>query len=138
MHPITDALATLGARFNVILDPHDHCVYQNAYGDWRERTERFQVQIEQVGLASWTGTFGERPIVDEDNEMKLYWGWVFAWDRRSVPLTKGPAKITLRSTTKEAQPRQVDVLLPDDRLQVEQNSVRCEVQAGGVRIIELN
>jgi hypothetical protein len=81
------------------------------YGDWRERTERFQVLIEQAGAAAWTGSFGDRPMVDEDNEMKLYWGWVFVWDHRPVPLAKGSAKITLRSTTKESQPRQIDVLV---------------------------
>ncbi len=36
MHLMTDAAATLGSRFNLILDPHDHCVYQSAYGDFRE------------------------------------------------------------------------------------------------------
>src|SRR5688572_18483581 len=50
------------------------------YGDWREKTERLQVQIEQPGVAAWTGRYGERPMVDEDNELKLYFGWVFVWD----------------------------------------------------------
>ena len=74
------------------------------YGDWREKTERFQVQIEQAGRPPWTGSYGEKPVVEEDNEMKLYWGWAFAWDERdgrtrrkgrrrssSLSTTQGPA-----------------------------------------------
>jgi len=80
------------------------------YGDWREQTERFQVQIEQEGRPPWTGQFGDHAVVEEDNEMKLYWGWAFAWDQRKVQLHKGPAKLSLRSTTKEPVPRQVDVI----------------------------
>jgi hypothetical protein len=81
------------------------------YGDWREATERFQVRIEQEGAPPWTGQYGEQARVEEDNEMKLYWGWAFAWDRRQVPLKKGPARLSLVSTTKEPQPRQVDVIV---------------------------
>jgi len=81
------------------------------YGDWREQTERFQVRIEQDGTRPWIGQFGEEALVEEDNEMKLYWGWAFAWDRRTVPLEKGEARLSLVSTTKEAVPRQVDVLV---------------------------
>ncbi len=81
------------------------------YGDWREKTERFQIKIEQPGAEPWVGRFGERPLVDEDNEMKLYWGWVFVWDSSSLPLRKGPARISLLSTTKDPEPRQVDVIV---------------------------
>lgn len=42
------------------------------YGDWREQTERFQIRIQQAGRQPWTGQYGRRAIVDEDNEMKLY------------------------------------------------------------------
>src|SRR4051794_24574689 len=81
------------------------------YGDWREKTERFQVRIEQGGAAPWTGQFGEAAVVDEDNEAKLYWGWAFAWDRRELPLKKGPAKLTLVTTTKDPEARQIDVIV---------------------------
>lgn len=81
------------------------------YGDWREQTERFQIQIEQNGAPAWTARFGEQPIVEEDNVMKLYWGWAFVWDGNNVSLKKGPAKISLLSTTKGPQPRQVDVVV---------------------------
>jgi hypothetical protein len=81
------------------------------YGDWREQAERFQVRIEQSGRQPWTGRYGERAIVDEDNEMKLYWDWVFAWDQQPVTLQKGSASLSLMSTSKERQPRQVDVIV---------------------------
>ena len=81
------------------------------YGDWRERTERFQIQIEQAGKTLATLPFGERAIVDEDNEMKLYYGWAFAWDKGAVDLTAGQATIKLASTTKGPEPRQVDVIV---------------------------
>jgi len=80
------------------------------YGDWREKTERFQVRLEQGGRI-WTGPYGERAVVEEDNEAKLYWGWAFAWDQREVDLKKGSARLSLVTTTKESEPRQVDVIV---------------------------
>src|SRR5205807_1098667 len=62
------------------------------YADWREQTERFQIRIEQTGKQPWEGRYGERAVIDEDNEMKLYWNWAFAWDRREAKLDKGTAK----------------------------------------------
>jgi hypothetical protein len=81
------------------------------YADWRETTERFEVEITQPGEKPFVARFGEKAIAEEDSEMKLYWGWAFAWDRREVPLKKGPATITLRSRHKEKVARQVDVLV---------------------------
>lgn len=81
------------------------------YGDWREKTERFQIRIAQRGAPAWTGRFGERSALDEDNVMKLYWGWAFAWDGREVDLKKGVATLSLVSTTKDPEPRQVDVIV---------------------------
>jgi len=81
------------------------------YGDWREKTERFQVQLEQTGGQPWVGRYGEQPAVDEDNEMKLYFGWAFAWAKQQTHLEKGPAKLSLKSTTKDPEPRQIDVIV---------------------------
>jgi hypothetical protein len=81
------------------------------YGDWREQPERFQVKLEQAGREPWIGRYGEKAVVEEDNEAKLYWGWAFAWDRREAALKKGPAKLSLMSTTKEPVPRQIDVIV---------------------------
>jgi len=81
------------------------------YGDWRETTERFQIRIEQPNQKPWDGRYGERAMVEEDNEMKLYWGWAFAWDKREANLQKGEANLSLLSTTKESVPRQIDVIV---------------------------
>jgi len=81
------------------------------YGDWREVPDRFQVQIEQPGKPAWNGKYGERAVVEEDNEMKLYFGWAFGWGVQPAELAAGAATIKLLSTTKEAQPRQVDVIV---------------------------
>lgn len=79
------------------------------YRDVREASERFNVMIEQGGVAQ-TKTYGERPMVDEDNEMKLYWNWVFVWDSRPFTLKAGPAKLVLSSAFKEPDNRQIDVM----------------------------
>jgi hypothetical protein len=83
------------------------------YADVREKTERFQVELEQPGAGAkpWTATYGERAVIEEDNEMKLYWNWAFAWDHRDAVLKKGPAKLSLRSAFAEDTCRQVDVIV---------------------------
>jgi hypothetical protein len=81
------------------------------YGDWREKTERFQIKLEQAGAPAWTGRYGEQPAIDEDNEMKLYFGWAFVWAKQEATLKKGTAKLSLLSTTKDPEPRQVDVIV---------------------------
>jgi hypothetical protein len=81
------------------------------YGDWREKTERFQIQIEQPGQPRWEGKYGDKPVVEEDNEMKLYWNWAFGWGSASATLQQGAATIKLLSTTKDPEPRQVDVIV---------------------------
>ncbi|NLW51009.1 MAG: hypothetical protein GXY85_09255 [Candidatus Brocadiaceae bacterium] len=69
MHPITDAAATFGGRFNLILDPHDHCVYQNAFGDWRERPLDLTVGVKTPEGEVWALPFTSRaphfPFVEQ-------------------------------------------------------------------------
>ncbi len=43
-------------------------------------------------------------------EMKLCFGWAFVWDRQETILKKGPARLSLASTSKGPQPRQVDCI----------------------------
>lgn len=88
------------------------------YGDWREKPERFEVHIEQPGdgaapqgTSPWVGKYGERAIIEEDNEMKLYFGWAFAWDSRPVELKAGQATIKLATSSKDPEPRQIDVVV---------------------------
>ncbi len=81
------------------------------YGDWREQSENFSLRVRQPDRGDQLVDFGAAARVEEDNEMKLYWGWAFAWDRRTVSLQPGVATIEL--TVREAQqvPRQVDVVV---------------------------
>lgn len=77
------------------------------YRDWRKQTERFAVRIDQAGRRQ-EFVFGEQPVVDEDDELKLFWQWVFGWDSRPLKLAKGPAKLTLLAHAKQPVHRQVD------------------------------
>lgn len=81
------------------------------YGDWREKPEPFEVRIEQAGSPAATGKYGETPVVEEDNETKLYFGWSFGWSNFETKLKNGPAKLSLVSTTKAPEPRQIDVIV---------------------------
>lgn len=81
------------------------------YRDVREDTEIFHVQLQQPQAPPWTGVYGQRARVGEDNEMKLYWDWAFAWDAREVELTKGSAKLSLMSVSKQSDCRQIDCIV---------------------------
>ncbi|MHB0937990.1 MAG: hypothetical protein ACYDCO_21925 [Armatimonadota bacterium] len=81
------------------------------YRDSREKCDRFQIRLEQAGQQPWTGTYGEKPVVDEDSSAKLYWTWAFAWDSRAATLQKGQVKLSLLSGFKEADCRQIDVIV---------------------------
>ena len=73
-------------------------------------TNRFQVRL-TAGAKPVTLTYGEKPNVEEDNEMKLYWNWAFAWEGHDVELPKGMAKLELLSAFKEKECRQIDCLV---------------------------
>ena len=77
------------------------------YRDWRKQTEQFAVRVEQAGQRQ-EFVFGEQPVVDEDDELKLLWRWVFGWDSRPLKLAKGPARLTLLAHAKQPVHRQVD------------------------------
>jgi hypothetical protein len=106
-----DAAAVVSRDIEIPADDTYHVWVR--YADVREKTERFQVRLEQAaaGAKAWTGTYGERAVIEEDNEMKLYWNWAFAWDHRDAVLKKGPAKLSLRSAFPEDTCRQVDVIV---------------------------
>jgi hypothetical protein len=76
------------------------------YRDNREATSRFQVRAGGALL-----TYGETPRVEEDNELKLYWDWAFAWEQHEAELPKGKVTLELLSAFKEKQCRQIDCLV---------------------------
>ncbi len=81
------------------------------YGDWRETPERFRIKLKQGAGTEWAGVFGEKPVVEEDNEAKLIYGWAFGWDRREVDLKAGDLLVTLESAFPDPEPRQIDTLV---------------------------
>jgi len=80
------------------------------YRDWRDQSEVFAVRVEQPGVAAQEFVFGDKPVVDENDEFKLYWKWAFGWAMHEVKLVKGPATLTLLARTAQPGHRQVDVL----------------------------
>jgi len=60
MHPIADAAAALGSRFNLIFDPHGATLYHNAYGDFRERPIDLAVGIRTPEGEVWSLPFTKK------------------------------------------------------------------------------
>jgi len=58
MQLMTDAAATLGSRFNLIFDPHERRLYQNAYGDFREQPLELTVGLRTAQGQLWVLPFG--------------------------------------------------------------------------------
>jgi hypothetical protein len=81
------------------------------YRDNRGSTSRFQVKLTPAGGKAIALTYGTKPIVDEDNEMKLYWNWAFAWEGHEASLPKGKARLELLSTFTEKECRQIDCIV---------------------------
>jgi len=80
------------------------------YRDWRDQAEEFAVKVEQAGAAARELVFGSKPVVDEDDEFKLYWKWAFCWGMQGIKLAKGPATLTLLARSAQPGHRQVDAL----------------------------
>ncbi len=77
----------------------------------RGMTNRFLVRLTPKGAATSTLTYGQKPNIDEDNEMKLYWNWAFAWEGHDADLPAGVVKLELASGFKEKECRQIDCLV---------------------------
>jgi hypothetical protein len=77
----------------------------------RGMTNRFLVRLTPKGGATATLTYGTKPNIDEDNEMKLYWNWAFAWEGHDAELPAGQMKLELASGFKEKECRQIDCLV---------------------------
>ncbi len=80
------------------------------FRDNRGTSSRFQVRVTPAGKKPILLTYGAKPIVEEDNEMKLYFNWAFAWEGHDADLPAGPATVELVSGFKEAECRQIDCL----------------------------
>lgn len=78
------------------------------YGEWPKKTQNFTVTIAQNNEQVFRREFGARDIVDAHDETVLYWGWVFAWDFADMPLTKGPARVSINVEKTATARRHVD------------------------------
>jgi hypothetical protein len=79
------------------------------YADYRGKAERFGVRLRQ-GAATVERFFGEKPVVDELDPMKLLWDWAFGWDRATVSLKRGAVRVELFTTGPTGARRCVDAL----------------------------
>jgi hypothetical protein len=94
------------------------------YADWARKDENFSVTIAQDGRETFLREFGAGDIVDANDEMNLYWGWVFTWNFVDMQLKKGPARLSIKVEKAATARRHVDCFvltndggyLPDGRL----------------------
>lgn len=85
------------------------------YVDHRQQTEPFTVQLDQGGKVVMTKEFGVTPVVPENDEYMLYWGFSFGWDAQEGQLEAVPATLSVMITRAGEAWRQVDaILLTDD------------------------
>ncbi|HVF87541.1 MAG TPA: hypothetical protein VM866_08115, partial [Pyrinomonadaceae bacterium] len=90
------------------------------YADWVRRNETFAVSITQGGRGVFRHKFGVRDVVDEHDEVAMYWGWAFVWDGAVIQsLTKGAARISIEIESPAEARRHVDcALLTNDTAHV--------------------
>jgi len=79
------------------------------YADWFSAKETFKIKIVQQEK-NYEFKFGEKPIIDELDQLKVFWGWCFGWDKREVELEAGKCKLFLIADEITDAPRQIDVI----------------------------
>lgn len=92
------------------------------YDDWRNKTEFFKIRVEQAGKTKADHEFGAKPVIDDNDELKLRVDFAYAWDSMEVPLQRGPARITLYTDRVAEADRDIDnIILTDDSKYVPQD-----------------
>jgi hypothetical protein len=91
------------------------------YVDHRQKTEPFTVRVVQGGKPAVAGELGVKPVVPENDEYQLYWGFSFGWASLEGELAAGPARVELVIDKPGEGWRQVDALLITDDLTFEPN-----------------
>lgn len=89
------------------------------YVDHRKKTEPFTLRITPVGKAAVTHEFGAKPVVPENDEYQLYWGFSFGWAAFDCELEAGRVKLDVVIDKAGEAWRQVDALLLTDDLKFE-------------------
>ncbi|HYG78038.1 MAG TPA: hypothetical protein VEK08_23735 [Planctomycetota bacterium] len=81
------------------------------FRDNRGCSSRFQLRLTPDKGEPALLTYGTKPVIEEDNELKLYWNWAFGWEGHKTALSKGPAKLELLSAFQEKGCRQIDCIV---------------------------
>jgi hypothetical protein len=81
------------------------------YADWARRSENFTVRVTQQGREVLRHEFGKQDVLDVHDEVSMYWGWAFAWDKASATLQKGVARISIEIERAAEARRHVDCFL---------------------------
>ena len=81
------------------------------YADWANRNENFTVRILQNGRELFRHEFGATDIIDPHDEVSMYWGWSFNWDKATTKLAKGPATVRIEIEKPAQARRHVDCFL---------------------------
>ena len=63
------------------------------YADWANKDETFAIRIEQNKREVFRHQFGLKDLIDNHDEVSMYWGWAFAWDGFELQLKKGASTI---------------------------------------------
>ncbi len=88
----------------------DHKIWVR-YADWAGKAETFVIKITQGDREVFRHEFGAKGIIDDHDEVSMYWGWAFTWDGAPATLTKGPARISIEIEKTADAVRQVDCFL---------------------------
>ncbi len=91
------------------------------YVDHRKKTEPFTVKITQSGQPGIVGELGVKPVVPENDEYQLYWGFSFGWGSLDGNLAEGKARVDLVIDKEGEAWRQVDAVLITDDLKFTPN-----------------
>lgn len=81
------------------------------YADWAGKSENFAVTIAQDGAELFRHEFGGQDIIDQHDEVSLYWGWAFTWDSVPVTLKKGATRLSIEIEKAAGARRHVDCFL---------------------------
>ncbi len=110
-HPLEDNALS---RYAIEVPATGHYRVWVRYADYQNKKEVFRVRIRQGGKATFDHVYGEQPVIAEDDEVKLMWGWAFGWGVAEGDLPAGPAELQLVVDAPSEARRHVDALLITD------------------------
>lgn len=89
------------------------------YVDHRKKSEPFTVKVTQAGKPGASAELGAKPVVPENDEYQLYWGFSFGWGSFDGELAEGKARLDVSIDKAGEAWRQVDAILITDDLKYE-------------------